>query len=116
MTERKPGEAMPTEALQQLDEATLINRILMFIRSDFGGAEHKHRVALKRALETTPALEGILFKLEPDQQRTLADALISVAEHTAEGSRKRVKSTVEELRRRHVGEKEQIPPTTAIKI
>ena len=122
---RKAGAAMSEAELRELSADALINRIQMFIRTDFGGKENKRRVVLNRALQLLPDEQkeeylGGLALLSAAHQTALAEAMIKIAEHAVNGSRVRVLTTVTELRRRfgsnQVGKAKADPTSGVIKI
>jgi hypothetical protein len=96
---RKRGKKMSDEELQALDPNTLINNVTKFMRTDFGGRA-KEKIALNRALESNPLLGGILKNLSPSEKDILGASIALVAADAVNGSRKRVKRTVNEMRRR----------------
>jgi hypothetical protein len=97
---RKAGQAMSNKELQAVPANKLIDRVQTFVRVDFGGQELKERIALGRALEHAPEISSVLEKLGAEEQKALGDAIVKVAQHAAEGSRKRLQTTVDEMRRR----------------
>lgn len=115
---RKLGDAMPIDELQSLPNDKLIDRVLMFVRTDFGGKD-KQRVALERGRSLLPELSSSEFDRALDamttqQQLAVADAIIAVAAHAAKGSRTRLASTTAEMRRRWGANKN--PPPSPVKI
>ena len=97
--EVKVGQAMPAEKIRALPSDELISRIPKFTRTDWGG-QPKVKASLKKALQLNPAFGAILSKLNAEEQTILGESIVLVAEHQVGSSRKRVESTVEEIRHR----------------
>lgn len=93
---------MPEEELMKLSNSDLIDRVSMFIRVDYAGKSgmDKLRVILSRGLELHSEFKSILDSLSPEQQVVLAETMNLFGEHVTNGSRKRLITTVNEMRRR----------------
>lgn len=84
--------------LSGLTNAELVGRVLTFIRVDYGGRD-RHRTALRRLLSSSdPAMTAFVQKCGVQEQKLLAEAYIQGGKELGYSTRKRLESTVEELR------------------
>lgn len=114
---RKAGQAMPVSMLETMDASELVSRVPKFTRVDYGGVAAP-KGPLMALVREDNRMSAILEKLSAEEQTILGNAMFEVGSKTTASIRKRIDTTLTEIKRRLGVETkpQKVDPKTYLKV